>query len=232
MLDAVEQFQPDQKRRVIQCNGCQRRSIHSFECGIRTRYDDPHSMIGGGSENSIYRCGGCDSVLYVVDTWNSEHVFYNEDGEQDVGITTKQYPPITSNIADVDLSYCPDSISAVIEEAGSSLDNNNLLAATILARMTVEEICRDLKVGGGNLAQKIKKLAVELNLDQPQIELLDEIRKRGNAGAHEARAMSASEVKVVFEVLSTIIDSKYAAPGRAAKAVISATRHLKIKPQS
>ena len=229
MFDKFETYKPPHLRRMLQCNRCDRSSIHVYRAGVQGRWSAADGMIDGGNEYCIYQCGGCDAVIFVADSWSSEDIDYDDDGETDVAVTTRQYPPIFSKITDADIDYCPDDIARIIREAASSLDNNNLIAATVLAGLTIERICQNLLVKGGNLFQKINSLASELGVDSAQVELLQEIRTRRNVGAHEAAPMSAAEVKAAFEVISIIIDSRYAAPARAANAVRSAKRHLKKK---
>ena len=231
MFDKFENKSSADKRRMLHCNDCGHRAIHNLEAGVKGSSSDDESMISAGTEFSIYRCGGCDSVIFVIDDWNSEYYYHDDEGNTRVAIMTKQYPSISSSLSKIDTSDCPEGIKYIIREAASSLDHNNLLSATIMARMTIEEICNNSNIAGNNLKIKINNLAHHINLDQDQKELLHEIRERGNKGAHEAKMMSADEIAAGFEVLSVVIDKEYSAPARAKRAVRNAKRKLKPQPQ-
>ena len=229
MFDTFEAIETLRKRRLVSCNECKRKSIHEALSSYRGRWD-VRGGPGGGGEFHLFKCGGCDAVIFISEEWDDDDHFIDHDGEPDVFLTVKQYPPITSSLTDVDTSDCPSKIRQIIQEAASSLDNNNLLSATILARMTIEEICNDLGLKGGNLKQKIDNLCKDLAIEDSQKELIHEIRLRGNDGAHETKPMSASEVKAGFEILALVIDKRYSAPARATRAIENARRQLKIKP--
>ena len=227
MFNSFESVEPKVKRRKFSCNVCNRYSIHEAKICFRSDWSEVWSGEAGGEEYFIFKCGGCDHVLFVTDSWNNDDMFLDEENEYDVSIQTKQYPPVIAGLKELDLSACPEGVARVIRETGSSLDNNNLLAATILTRLVIEVICEDLEVGGSNLSSKINNLAKDLDLDLDQKELLHALRKRGNSGAHESKGMSAPEIKAGFDVISIIIDKKYNAPAKAAKAVAKAKKHFK-----
>lgn len=227
MWDKFERLKPTAKRRLISCNQCRRKSIHNALARFQGTVFGDGMPDGYGEEHGLYRCGGCDSIIFIRDHWEHEDHFTDDNGEIDFFVTTKQYPPVLSNLSDIDTSDCPESIRNIVQEAASSLDNNNLLAATILARMTVEEICNDLGVKGRNLQQKIDSLCSSLSIDDEQKSLIHEIRIRGNDGAHKSRGMSAAEVKAGFEILALVIDKRYSSPARASRAVESAKRQLR-----
>ena len=226
MFNKFRVHEPVSKRRMLSCNRCNHSAIHRVQASFQGTWDDPDSMISGGQEFSLYRCGGCDSVIFVVDSWDSEDLYHHDDGSDEAIVSTKQYPPVTSSLSSIDTSDCSEGLQGIVSEAASSLDNNNLLAATILARMTVEEICRSLGIAGKNLEKKIDSLGASVPIDSDQVSLLHEIRMRGNKGAHEATAMSADEIKAGFEIMSLIIDTQFSAPARAKRAVKSANRKL------
>ena len=181
-------------------------------------------MIAGGSDYTIYRCGGCDSITFLIDSWDNEDVFQDENGEYDVLITTKQYPPLIENLKNVDISDCPDSVRIIVNETASCLDGNNLLAATLLSRLTLEEVCTVLGVVGTNLEQKTNNLCDRLLLDADQRRILHLIRDRGNKGAHASLPMTAKEITSAFEIFSTIFDREFGVPARTRRAVASAKR--------
>jgi len=78
----------------------------------------------------------------------------------------------------------PDLIAEAASEAWACYSIRQLRAATLMARTTVEAICKDQGITKGNLVSKIDALYTENKISQHTKEAAHEIRDIGNDSAH------------------------------------------------
>jgi hypothetical protein len=105
------------------------------------------------------------------------HIFLIHDD----GRVLISYPPET---IDFDTSDIPPTITSAFEEAITCHSNHCFVAAAIMVRKTLEELCRDRKAKGGNLKDRIKDLRSQVVLPNDLLDGLDDIRLLGNDAAH------------------------------------------------
>lgn len=147
------------------------------------------------------RCGNpeCRAHLFVVINWGARR--------QAVVAT---YPPET---IDFDSSDVPERVVASFEEAITCHAHRCYVAAAIMVRKTLEEICVDRGADGGNLRQKIEALGTTVVLPQTLLTGLDDLRLLGNDAAHlESRVyeqVGQEELEVAIDVAKEILKATY-----------------------
>lgn len=105
-----------------------------------------------------------------------------------------------------------------------ALAGSKLKLATVALRMIVEFIVTDTKCSGRNLMKKIDDLRTKGHVDENQLSLLHKIREKGNAGAHERKAMSRNEMVAGIGILNLLLEKLYNGPKRQEEVVKKANQ--------
>lgn len=219
------------ERKKLQCNECRRLTIHTLEaCCVGEWFEDMGhgNHIDGGTDFSLYRCGACDEVCFEKSSWFSEDYDHDDDGHMVLNRTDVQYPPPSSAEFAFDTDYTPSELNELIEEMIYALSGSKLKLATVALRMVVEFIVTDKNCSGDNLALKIDDLHAQGYVDEPQHELLHTIRKKGNAGAHERKAMNRNEMVAGISIVNLLLEKLYNGPARQADIIEKANHAFKV----
>lgn len=218
-------------RKRLQCNECRRATIHTLEaqCVGENEEDVGHgNIVYGGVEFSLYRCGACDAVCFERSSWFSEDWDHDEEGNMVLNRTETQYPPPSSADFAFDTEYTPGELNELIDEMIYALAGSKLKLATVALRMVVEFIVTDKKCLGGNLAEKIDDLHKKSYVDQEQLDFLHTIRKKGNAGAHDRKAMNRNEMVAGISIVNLLLEKLYNGPSRQADVIKKANQAFKV----
>ncbi len=137
------------------------------------------------------------------------------------------YPPVR-------IDFNPDSIPVGVlktfEEALTCQSNGALIAAAIMVRRTLEEICAERQAKGGNLKARLKDLQSKIVLPQELLDAMDELRLLGNDAAHieakEFSEISEEGLLVAIEFTKEILKGIY-----QYAALLGRLRALKPKQQ-
>lgn len=126
------------------------------------------------------------------------------------GSLITSYPPV--RIA-FNSNNVPTNVCKTFEETLDCHSSNCYVAAAIMVRRTLEEICSDRSASGNNLKERIKDLESKIVLPRELIDAMDELRLLGNDAAHiEARTfsqISKAELDVAIEFTKEIIKGLY-----------------------
>lgn len=227
MFDTFDRKVELTERKKLQCNECRRQTIHTLEALCVGRWEQEvgqeHS-IDGGTDFALYRCGACDEVCFEISSWFSEDYDHDDEGNPTLNRTDFQYPPPSSAEFAFDTDYTPSELNELIEEMIYALAGSKLKLATVALRMVVEFIVTDKKCSGRNLDKKIEDLHVKGHVDQTQLELLHTIRKKGNAGAHERKAMNRNEMVAGISIINLLLEKLYNGPVRQADVIKKASQ--------
>ena len=136
------------------------------------------------------------------------HLFFIlEDGK-----LLATYPPETIDFDSADL---PDGVLGALREAIKCHANGAYIAAAIMVRKTLEELCRDREAEGGDLHQRLEALRDSDSVILPE-ELLDglhDLRLLGNDAAHvESRTynnVGKDEVELALEITKVVLRAVY-----------------------
>lgn len=115
----------------------------------------------------------------------------------------------------------PENVLKAFEEAVVCHSNQCFVAAAIMIRKTLEEICIERKSTGEGLYKKLKGLAGKIVVPKELIEGMDELRLLGNDAAHiEAQTFNQigkDEIEVSIEFTKEILKGVYQYEGLLSK---------------
>jgi hypothetical protein len=235
MLDTFERGDEAKERKRLHCADCKRLTIHNLEARCNGSWSEPFNQASGGQRYSIFRCGACDAVCYETVGWDSNDIDYDEDNEPYHPEEATQYPAPVSAHFNFNTESTPGRLDTILGEMLYALAGSKMTLATIGLRLAVEFIVNDRECKGGTLLQKINDLHKQGLIDDDQKDLLHRIRKKGNAGAHEALGMNAQELVAGMSIIEGLLEKLYNGPARHAATIKKAKRLLKddeeIKPQ-
>jgi hypothetical protein len=112
-----------------------------------------------------------------------------------------------------DSSHIPDRIVQSLQEAINCYANDCFVAAAIMIRKTLEELCQDRNAEGKNLKARINSLGAKIILPKELLEGLDELRLLGNDAAHiesqEFEKVGKEEVAVAIDFTKEVLKAVY-----------------------
>ena len=124
--------------------------------------------------------------------------------------TLVTYPP---ERIDFDSTALPSGVRGALEEAIACHANGTFVAAAIMVRKTLEELCRDRAVSGRNLKEKIKALGKLAVIPTELFDGLDDLRLLGNDAAHVESTtydtVGAEEVEIALEFTKEVLKAVY-----------------------
>ena len=134
------------------------------------------------------------------------HIFIVFHGDQVI----KAYPPIR---LDFDPENVPSGVLKTFEEAITCHSQGCYVAAAIMVRRTLEEVCSERQATGKDLKARINDLRSKIVIPGELLDAMDELRILGNDAAHiEAKdydAISDTEVTVAIQFTKEILKSLY-----------------------
>jgi len=126
------------------------------------------------------------------------------------GAIVDQYPV---RRLDFDRAGVPDNVAAVFDEAIGAHSGQLWMAAGMMIRKTLEEICLDQGAEGPNLQQRIAALGGKIVIPRALIEGMDHLRLLGNDAAHveirHFQVVSQQEIEVGIEFTKEILRATY-----------------------
>jgi hypothetical protein len=130
---------------------------------------------------------------------------------------------------DFDTTNIPPSVVSALEEAITCHANRCFVAAAIMVRKTLEELCKSRSAKGANLKDRIKDLATKIVVPNELVDGLDDLRLLGNDAAHiestEYDKVGQEEVEVGTEFTKEVLKAVY-----QYSALLSRLRGLKKSP--
>jgi len=120
------------------------------------------------------------------------------------------YPP---ERLDFDAANIPASITKALEEAITCHAHQCFIAAAIMVRKTLEELCHERGAAGANLKARLRDLGTRVILPQELLDGLDDLRLLGNDAAHiesqEFNSIGKDEVEVGIEFAKEVLKAVY-----------------------
>jgi Domain of unknown function (DUF4145) len=120
------------------------------------------------------------------------------------------FPP---ELLDFDPVNLPPPVLAAFEEAISCHANRCFMAAAIMVRKTLEELCLDRGATGNNLKERIRSLGGKVVLPKELLDGLDDLRLLGNDAAHiesqEFNKVGQEEVEIGVEFAKEVLKAVY-----------------------
>jgi hypothetical protein len=179
----------------VRCPACkQRATLHP----IPATQDLVVSTQSGQTVIGYRRCPNpdCLSLIFIV-----------TDGS---GTLQVSYPP---ERLDFDTTNVPTAVANAITEAVTCHAHECYVAAAIMVRKTLEELCRDRGATGSNLKERLKALGSKVVLPTELLDGLDDLRLLGNDAAHiesqEFNSVGREEVEVGIELAKEVLKAVY-----------------------
>ena len=120
------------------------------------------------------------------------------------------YPPET---IDFDSTALPAGVQRALEEAITCHANGAFIAAAVMVRKALEELCRDREASGRNLKQRIKALGESAIIPAELFNGLDDLRLLGNDAAHVESttydSVGSEEVEIALEFTKEVLKAVY-----------------------
>ena len=114
---------------------------------------------------------------------------------------------------DFDASNLPPAVLATLEEAVTSHSNRCYVAAGMIVRKTLEELCEGRGATGPNLKERIAALVRSVMMPKELLDGLDDLRLLGNDAAHvEAKTynqIGKDEVEISLEFTKEVLKAVY-----------------------
>ena len=158
----------------------------------------PHDFaIGGNYVCGQRRCPNpqCHGHLFVVLQGNG---------------VVASYPPIR---LDFDPENIPEKVKRTLDEAITCHANGCFVAAAIMVRRTLEEVCAERNAQGKDLKARIGDLRSKIVVPTELLDALDELRILGNDAAHveakEFENISDAGITVAIQFAKEILKSLY-----------------------
>jgi hypothetical protein len=155
----------------LRCPTCLKMGV--FE-GVNA-HDQTFQSPKVGLANNLHNC--LAGFRRCPDRECQEHVFFLAvDGE-----VRETHPP---ERVDFDPSDIPDPIVATFSEALTCYAHRSYIAAAIMVRRTMEEICEEQGAKGKDLKARIEDLRSKIVLPKELLDAADELRIFGNDATH------------------------------------------------
>jgi hypothetical protein len=148
---------------------------------------------------SMYRCPrpDCQTLVFAVTDHTSTEIL-------------AMYPP---ELIDFDATNVPTDVREALEEAIQCHATECFIAAAIMVRKTLEELCRDRGATGANLKERIQALGSKVVLPRELLDGLDDLRLLGNDASHiesrEFNEIGREEVEVGIELAKEVLKATY-----------------------
>jgi hypothetical protein len=196
---------------TIFCNWCKQHTTHI----LRARNHRPRLVREGEVEEggqpadiitSIWSCAGCDSSTFET------RMIMIDDG--DAGPI--YYPPRSNSIFEESLDriepkqfrQLKPELTELYREVALAFNGDCLLLCTIGLRALLEGACKDKKVQGKNLEQRINNL-YELVPNLKIIDALHAIRFEGNDAAHDLKPLAKNDARLFIEFIEDVLKFFY-----------------------
>ena len=176
----------------FRCPGCGQ--LGTFELLIGNSQD---IALAGGFRIGERRCPNseCRALIFVI--WRNNNVI-------------RSYPALR---IDFDKTNIPGAIVSALEEAITCHANECFIAAAIMVRKTLEEMCRERGGKGKDLKERIRDLGTKIVLPSDLLNGLDDLRLLGNDAAHiesrEYDQVGKEEVEIGIEFTKEVLKAMF-----------------------
>jgi HEPN domain-containing protein len=176
----------------FRCPGCGQ--LGTFELLIGNSQD---IALAGGFRIGERRCPNseCRALIFVI--WQNN-------------IVIRSYPALR---IDFDKTNIPGAIVSALEEAITCHANECFIAAAIMVRKTLEEMCRERGAKGKDLKERIRDLGTKIVLPSELLNGLDDLRLLGNDAAHiesrEYDQVGKEEAEIGIEFTKEVLKAMF-----------------------
>jgi hypothetical protein len=176
----------------LRCPGCGQRG--TFEVLLGNAQD---FAVDNNIRLGERRCPNlnCRTVIFIV--WQNNQI-------------VNSFPALR---IDFDKTNIPLPIISAFEESISCHADECFVAAAIMVRKTLEELCRERGAEGKDLKERIRQLGTKVVLPKELLDGLDDLRLLGNDAAHiesrEYDRVGKEEVEIGIEFTKEVLKATY-----------------------
>src|ERR1700722_18059285 len=177
----------------VRCPACGQ--LGTFELLVGNSQD--LLLLSSGFRVGERRCPNatCRAMVFVV--WQNNTL-------------VRSYPPLR---IDFDKTNIPSAVVSAFQESITCHANECFIAAAIMVRKALEELCRERGAQGKNLKERIRDLGTKIVLPKDLLDGLDDLRLIGNDAAHieskEYEQIGKEEVEIGIEFTKEVLKATY-----------------------
>jgi hypothetical protein len=203
---AVEQIPPQKE---VYCNRCRGDTRH--ECVWKSNRTEVDWDYEEGSPNLVqdwifvaWRCLGCLSVC--LEERYSDSNMYNSKGDQE---WDSQISPIRTqnHLRPKYFTHLPDKIATIYKESVTAFNSSARLLCAVGLRSMIEGVCKDKKIPGKNLEDRIDGLSSIL--PATIVKNLHGFRFLGNTAVHDLARPMTYDLRLAIEVCEDLLNYLY-----------------------
>lgn len=154
-------------------------------------YFDPEGGVHG--KYSFLKCPKCENPFVTL----QEN--YGKGWDDPVRIHPSPDTRVNPNL--------PLPIRTAYEEASLCIKSKAYTASAIMCRKTLEGICAEHGITGGNLVTKLKKMKDKGIIENRLYEWADELRISGNEAAHDVKiTIAAEDAKDILDFTNALLE--------------------------
>ncbi len=207
----------------IFCNNCSGKRNHDnlFHEEVEWSEEiDKEFYISGSNSYDLFRCCGCERVVFRHRSWDSEDID-PETGRPE--IYDRYYPPPTfRNLPSWVTELCfittnDGSIYGLMYEISIALQNDAPRLATMGIRALLEIVMIDSVGDNGSFTANLKAFQEEGYISQKQKKVIEPIIEAGHATIHRSFSPTKKDVVQLMDVTESIIEAIYINESRVKK---------------
>jgi len=190
----------------ISCEKCGGDRNHRVVKQHEEKFEDPEAAYWEVDRYQVCKCRGCDSVRFCHENYVIGG--YGPDGEY--APTTKVYPvpstqrrPVRTPLRKIPV------VGEIYRETVGAINAGLFVLAAAGIRAIVEGVCKDRRIRGKNLKEKIDGLAAKGFLAERQASFLHEARYLGNTALHKIKRPSESSVMLGLDIVEGLLNAIY-----------------------
>ena len=172
----------------------------------------------------ILKCRGCDAVSF-------EHFWEHWEMFEEKTSKSERLPTVPRHAENSALhGLLPKPVARAYEDTVKALNARADALATLGVRVVVEAFCRDQKVPGADLNQRINALAEKGVISHVHKDFLHQCRLLGNDVAHELLVPPESELVGAIRQVEVLLQGAYGAPRVSHSLENGRTRRAPVGP--
>lgn len=202
----------------VACGSCSRETHYKVLAETRTHHEYGAGAVDYYQTYQIVQCNGCLTISFREISECSEDMDYDEEGQAFLKQTVRLFPNRVAGRPEMDnVEFLPQGVYRIYQETHAALCAELPIMAGFGLRAIVEAVCKEEKIGGGNLQEKIDQLVLSGHVSTAGGKILHSLRFMGNAAAHQMKAHSQREINAAFNVIEHMLQGVYILPKMASE---------------
>lgn len=211
----------EEAQRRAPCPNCGREQRVSTLYEHINEWDYDDGMVSGTNEYYVFRCKGCETVIFCQSSAHSEERvdYYNRQGKHITEYPFKKtYWPVAPKIGSnrlplIDLLLIHENTSNLLRQVYIAIDSNLNVLAAIGARTTFDAASEYLGIDQDlSFEEKLEMLRTQAYISGKEKGTLEVLINAGSAAAHRGWAPTGNELDTIIKILNGFIDTNMLRP--------------------